>query len=131
MPLSNAERQKRYRQRLKAAARTGDDLLARLNRAYEEGCRSAINEALERIRAREDGSEVRAEWASWEDALAALPPHEQAAGDWIEQARQSGAKLGEHLVMQARHDCLMPLAAKRREARELQDAAQQKARRSS
>jgi hypothetical protein len=134
--LSNAERQKRYRERLKALARgaqpaASDDLLDQLNRAYEEAEHEAIRETLDRIRSErpcDDG------WAAKEavyEANLALPPVllDFSTDEWIQHARRWGAKTGQRIVLEARRGYLAEILTKERESREAEEAEQRQMRR--
>lgn len=93
MALSNAERQRRYRQRLKALALAGRGFAGDLDKAYAEG-RTVERERLLpllRQKARALSPEVATSWAEMEEALES-PARSLAIDYW----KQYGRELGQH-----------------------------------
>jgi hypothetical protein len=85
MAQSNAERQRRYRQRLKAQAAEGSNAVRKLNEAYNAAAAEQRGEALARIRSRIAASKDENLIRALQDMIDALPPptYDWTLEDWL------------------------------------------------
>jgi len=106
MALSNAERQARYRQRLKALAASGDAAVEKLNEAYSAAAAARREKALREIREKMSRSADRSFVLAMKQMMSSLPPPTYAwtLDDWCAVARQIGQKDEEALIGEARND---------------------------
>ena len=112
MALSNAERQARYRRRLKALATSGDTAVQKLNEAYSAAAVAQREAALRPIRIEMGQSTDRAFVRAMERMMAGLPPASYAwtLDDWCDVARQIGQKDEETSVLEAREAALRQMS---------------------
>ena len=100
MALSNAERQRRYRQRRKA----GSNLLEKLNEAFLRGEMDGENTALNDIRAEPT---TDSEWNDLARYMAENPSDiGRTIDEWLAHAYEDGRKIGQETVMDVRHEHL-------------------------
>lgn len=108
MALSNAERQKRYRQRLKARATAGGDAVRRLNDAYSAAAAAQRDESFRAIMYQLAQSGDRSALQALKDIVGRLPPpsYDWTIEDWCGIASQLGASDEESLLREARDEAI-------------------------
>jgi len=108
MALSNAERQARYRRRLKALAASGDSAVRKLNEAYGAGAAAHRERALRAIKEKMAQSTDRNFVLAMKRMISSLPPPSYAwtVDDWCDVARQIGQKDEEASIFEAREEAL-------------------------
>lgn len=111
MTQSNAERQKRYRQRLKARAASGSNAVRKLNEVYNTAAAEQRDNALKEVRKRIARSKDENFVLAMEDMIARLPPpsYEWTLDDWCRIAQLLGQKDEEALVSEAEKEALRQL----------------------
>jgi len=104
MALSNAERQKRYRRRLKARATAAGDAVRRLNDAYSAAAAAQRDQSFRAIMHQLAQSGNRAALQALKDIVGRLPPpsYDWTIEDWCGIASQLGASDEESLLREAR-----------------------------
>jgi hypothetical protein len=111
MAQSNAERQRRYRKRLKSLAENGDKAVRKLNETYNAAAAEQRDEAMARIRARiaqsKDADFIRV----MQDMIDRLPPpsYEWTLEDWCRIAEMLGKADEEETVREAEKAALRRL----------------------
>ena len=108
MALSNAERQARYRRRLKTLAASGDTAIQKLNEAYTAAAVTQRESALRAISMEMGQSADRNFVRAMERMMSGLPPAAYAwtLDDWCDIARQIGQKDEEASIFEAREEAL-------------------------
>jgi len=114
MALSNAERQARYRQRLKSRADGGDFAVQKLNEAYGAAAAAQRERILQGIRTEMERSTDRNFVLAMERMMSGLPPpsYVWTLDDWCEVARQIGQKDEDALIVEARENALRQMSEK-------------------
>jgi len=112
MVQSNAERQKRYRQRLRALAADGSNAVRRLNELYNSAAAEQRDKALKEVREKIARSNDENFILAMEDMIARLPPvsYEWTLDDWSTIARLLGHKDEAALISEAEREALGQLA---------------------
>lgn len=107
MALSNAERQRQYRQRLKRRAAAASEELGELNRHYAQGRVEERKRILPLLRkkATELSPEMAARWAFIEKGLLAIDGH-PTLEQWKLSARELGQRNEELLLAQLFRECM-------------------------
>jgi len=110
MALSNAERQARYRQRLKRRAAEGGVAIKKLNEAYAAAAAEERARILREIRTEIESSTDREFVRAMERMIAGLPPPSYAwtLDDWCDVARQVGQKDEQAALQEEREEALHP-----------------------
>ena len=112
MALSNAERQARYRRRLKALATSGDSAIQKLNEAYSTAAVAERDDALRAIRMEMARSTDRNFVHAMDRMMAGLPPasYGWTLEDWCNVAGQIGQKDEESSISEARAAALRQMS---------------------
>ncbi len=112
MALSNAERQARYRRRLKALAASGDSAIQKLNEAYSTAAVAQRDAALRAIRMEMAQSTDRRFARALDRMMSSLPPasYGWTLEDWCEVACQIGRKDEEASILEARAAALRQMS---------------------
>lgn len=114
MALTNAERQARHRARVKDALRNAgkseplrNDLLQKMNDAFEEAHRSAMLRVVEWSDQRWGVPDEDDPWFGPRNAIIRTPGFRQRTDEeWIRSATELGEKLGDYLALQLLHDAV-------------------------
>ena len=111
MVQSNAERQKRYRQRLKALAASGSSAVRKLNEVYNTAAAEQRDSALKEVRRKIARSKDEKFVLAMEDMIARLPApsYEWTLDDWCVIAQLIGQKDEAALVSEAEKEALRHL----------------------
>lgn len=117
MALSNAERQKRYRQRLRALAASGGYAVQRLNEAYSAAAVEQRERSLQAIKREMDQSTDQEFVLVIEDMISRLlpPSYEWTLDDWCNIAQQIGQKDEAASILEARKEALQQMPKKSRD----------------
>lgn len=108
MAQSNAERQRRYRQRLKALAADGSNAVRKLNDAYNAAAAEQRDEALAEIRHKIAESKDQNFVRAMQDMIDRLPPpsYRWTVDDWRRIARLLGKADEASTVAEAEQEAL-------------------------
>lgn len=111
MAISNAERQKRYRQRLKVLAVSGSNAVRKLNEVYNTAAAEQRDSALKEVRRKIARSKDEKFILAMEDMIARLPPpsYEWTIDDWCRIAQLLGQKDEAANVSEAEKEALRQL----------------------
>jgi hypothetical protein len=114
MALTNAERQRRYRRRLKARAATGGDAILRLNQAYSAAAAAQRAESFRKIADGLSQAGGQAALQALKEIVRRLPPptYEWTIEDWCGIASQLGASDEESLLREVRDEAIHSAASK-------------------
>lgn len=121
MAISSAERQKRYRQRLKVLAASGSNAVRKLNEVYNTAAAEQRDNALKEVREKIARSNDENLILAMEDMIARLPPpsYEWTLDDWCHIAQLLGQKDEAALVSEAEKGALSQLPKRQPPKRQL------------